>query len=85
LGLLEGELVSFLCQHNDTLRDTLLQKLESSNFLLGRIISYATGGFSSEDKLKDVEEFFSTRKVNSFVNPPDLFRLQELKEPLHNP
>eukprot|EP01127_Copromyxa_protea_P012138 TRINITY_DN3126_c0_g1_i1.p1 TRINITY_DN3126_c0_g1~~TRINITY_DN3126_c0_g1_i1.p1 ORF type:complete len:867 (-),score=252.09 TRINITY_DN3126_c0_g1_i1:54-2654(-) len=43
--------------------DTLLKKLESSNFLLGRIISYATSGFSSEEKLKDVEEFFSTRKV----------------------
>jgi len=43
--------------------DKLLQKLESSNFLLGRIISYATSGFSSEEKLKDVEEFFTTRKI----------------------
>jgi len=44
--------------------DTFLKKLENSNFLVGRIISYATSGFASAEKLKDVEDFFASHKVS---------------------
>eukprot|EP01125_Pyxidicula_operculata_P001519 TRINITY_DN11382_c0_g1_i1.p1 TRINITY_DN11382_c0_g1~~TRINITY_DN11382_c0_g1_i1.p1 ORF type:complete len:861 (-),score=234.44 TRINITY_DN11382_c0_g1_i1:165-2747(-) len=45
--------------------DRIDKKLTGSNMLFSRIISYTTQDFSSEEKAKDVEEFFKTHHAAS--------------------
>jgi len=43
--------------------ETLLSKLSGGNFLLGRIVAYATQSFTGTAKADEVDEFFKTRTL----------------------